>query len=131
MTDENLGSLVTGAAGAGLTAIAWAARWWWTQKREQRTDAIESADAHAQLSMLESYERRAKEAEAEAEREHTERLKTERALMQSEAKLYVAASDIVRLERRLERAGVPHSDYGKLIETNFGALPGEPPEKPS
>jgi alpha-beta hydrolase superfamily lysophospholipase len=123
MTDENLGTLITGAVGAGLTGIAWVARWWWAQKREQRSDAVDAANAHVQVNMLESAERRAKEAEAEADRERNERLKIERALMQAEAKLYVAASDIVRLERRLERAGVPHSDYGKLIETNFGHLP--------
>ena len=123
MNEGEVGALLPGAIGAGLTGIAWVANWWWKQKRDQRTDVVESANAHAQVNMLEASERRAKDAEADADRERAERLKIERALVQTEAKLYVAASDIVRLERRLERAGVPHSDYGRLIETNFGALP--------
>lgn len=114
---------VIGTALATVAAIAaggWG--WWLKQRGAQRADAVDSANAHAQISMLADMERRAKEAEAALSAKQQETITLERKLMQAEAKLYVAARDIMKLEHRLDEAGVPHSDYGSLIETNLGSL---------
>jgi hypothetical protein len=115
--------LVASLIAIGGGVVAW--------RKGSSRDSVDAAKDRAEINIVGTLERRANEAEAEADRERAERLKTERALVQAEAKLYIAAQDIVRLDRRLEKAGVPHSDYGHLIETNFGTLPDEPQEPKS
>lgn len=134
MSDDNIGALVTGAAGAGLTGLAWAARWWWTQKRDQRADAVDSANAKGQINMLADYERRAKEAEAEADAERLESMKAQRELLKAEGvaqsavgDLRKAYRDIAFLRRVLKKRGVADSDYVPMLETTLGDLPESKP----
>lgn len=115
-TWQIVGSLIgTGVIGAVLQG-------WWKARKDNRADAVDSANAKGQINMLADYERSAKEARAETTAEREGRLKNlERALI-AEANLIVAREDIKRLKEKLDDVD-PDTDHGALIETNFGALP--------
>jgi hypothetical protein len=129
LTADDIGPLL----GALPVAAVWLAREWWKTRSSSRSDAVESANAKGQINMLADFERRAKEAEAEADKERAERLVAERKQTKAEGlqadaerDLRAARRDIVSLRRKLIRVGVPDSDMPPL-ETNFGLLPESKP----
>jgi hypothetical protein len=117
-------------------AAAWLAREWWKTRSAQRADAVDSANAKGQINMLADFERRAKEAESEADKERQRRIELEGRIAMCTAKLYVAAQKIASQERELERRGAEPSDWGALqpgprADTLFAELmSGEPPAPP-
>lgn len=115
-----------GGLAAGLS-VAVAA--WWKLRSERRTDAADSADHRAGLKMLETAQKERDQAEAELAAERKERLSAERALTTAVAdqrdtqrNLASAIRDIAMLQRKLDRAGVPRSDWAPLMETELGTL---------
>ena len=62
---DNIASVGIGLGGAAITGLAWVAREWWKQRGAQRADAVDSANAKAQVGMLEDAR---KERQEERER---------------------------------------------------------------
>jgi hypothetical protein len=126
MTAEDFGPLL----GALPVAAAWLAREWWKTRSAQRADAVDSANAKGQINMLADYERRAKEAEAEADKERDARLEAQRATLKADTVAAVAVGDLRKayrdiafLRRVLKKKGIPDSDYVPMLETALGDLP--------
>lgn len=112
-----------------LTAVGGAFGVYYRMKKENRADAVESGDARAGLRMLETAQKERDQAEAELAAERKERLSAERALTTTVAdqrdtqrNLASAIRDIAMLQRKLDRAGVPRSDWAPLMETELGDI---------
>jgi hypothetical protein len=123
---EDLGPLL----GAIPVAAAWLAREWWKTRSAQRADAADSANTKAEIRSLADFERRAKEGEADADKERDARLAAQRAQLTAEGlqhdaerDLRAARRDILMLKKKLKKAGVPDSDYVPLMETQIGDFP--------
>jgi hypothetical protein len=127
-TWQIVGGLIgTGVVGAVLQG-------WWKARKDNRADAVDSANAKGQINMLADFERRAKDAEAEADRERDARMASDRAALKSDGvaqsavgDLRKAYRDIVFLRRLLKKKGISDSDYVPMLETTLGDLPESKP----
>jgi FtsZ-interacting cell division protein ZipA len=135
MSDDSIWGTIAQVVGGGGVAVILQS--WWRARKDRRTDMVESAHADANVNMLADYQRRAKEAEEEADTERTGRLIAERKSttaesLQHDAEREVRAlrrsaeKDINMMRRKLKKAGVPDSDYVPMLETSFGELPNTP-----
>jgi hypothetical protein len=126
MTAEELGPL----AGALPVALAWLAREWWKTRSAQRADAADSANTKAEIRALADFERRAKEAEADADKERALRLDAQQTALKADTVAAVAVGDLRKayrdiafLKRILKKKNVPDSEYVPMLETTTGDLP--------
>jgi hypothetical protein len=121
---------ISGGLGAVVVAaLAWiggASR----TRRQLSSDATAVRADEADRGTISRLERTVDELQADFRREHEERLaveraavKVERQALKAQSDLRAALRDISMLRRKLERVGVPDSDYEQLLETNFGDLP--------
>jgi predicted nucleic acid-binding Zn-ribbon protein len=117
MTADDFGPML----GALPVALAWLAREWWKTRSSARADAVDSANAKAQVNMLVDLERRAKEAEAEADTLRVEVRKLDGVAKDLEGELRAARRTIRMMDYRLEKADVPASERAALM-TSFGAF---------
>lgn len=128
MNELPLGTIGTGILSI-LTAVAGAFTVYYRMRKDNRADAGDSADHRAGLKMLETAQKERDQAEAELAAERKERLSSERALTTAVAdqrdtqrNLASALRDLAMLQRKLDRAGVPRSDWAPLMETELGTL---------
>jgi chromosome segregation ATPase len=125
LTADDFGPLL----GAIPVALVWLAREWWKAKSASRADAVDSANAKAGINMLATAQAERDQAEKELSEERKERLSAERALTTAVADqrdtqrdLASAMRDIAMLQRKLDKHGVPRSEWAPLMETTFGDL---------
>lgn len=123
---DNWGAIVAAVASVAGGGALWWLRW---RKNSSGTD-LEVKQNKAAENVLDSLNadntrlrQQMQDADARADAAEKKERDTYTLLVQCQGELRMAMRDLDRLRKRLQRAGVPDSDWMPHMETTFGELP--------